>query len=102
MSGLITSVTYQLGLGALGGFIVGFAVKKLLKLVILIVGLLIVLLLYLGFSGVIVIHYDQLADATRNALGFFGQVADWLTPIISHLPFAGSFIIGFLIGFKIG
>jgi len=60
MSEIITPIIYQLGLGAVGGFIVGFAIKKLAKLFIVLLGIFIIILLYLGTSGVISINYSAL------------------------------------------
>ena len=48
MSEIITPIVYQLGLGAVGGFIVGFALKKITKLFIVIIGLFVLALLYLS------------------------------------------------------
>lgn len=102
MSGLFAPIVYQLGLGVFGGFIVGYAIKKITKLIAILAGILLLILLYLGSSGIIVIHYNKLAEAIKNAIGASGQFSDWFTPIISHLPFAGSFIVGLLLGLKIG
>jgi uncharacterized membrane protein (Fun14 family) len=38
MSEIITPVVWQLGLGAVGGFVVGFALKKITKVFIVIIG----------------------------------------------------------------
>jgi len=102
MSEIITPVVYQLGLGAVGGFIVGFALKKITKLFIVIIGLFVLALLYLGINGVININYGALWETIANGLGLAGQAASWVVGIISVLPFIGSFVVGFLLGFKIG
>ena len=102
MSEIITPVVYQLGLGAVGGFIVGFAIKKLAKLFIVLLGIFIIILLYLGTSGVISINYSALWSTIASWLGGAGQAASWLIGLISLIPFIGSFIVGFLLGLKIG
>lgn len=102
MSEIITPVVYQLGLGAVGGFIVGFAVKKLAKLLIILLGVFVLILLYLGTSGVISINYSALWNTIVGWLGGAGQAASWLVGLISLIPFLGSFLVGFLLGFKIG
>ena len=53
MSEIITPVVSQLGLGGVGGFVVGFALKKLTKLFIVVIGLFVLALLYLSINGVI-------------------------------------------------
>jgi uncharacterized membrane protein (Fun14 family) len=102
MSEIITPLVYQFGLGGIGGFILGFALKKIAKLFIVLIGIFIVALLYLGMNGVISINYDSLWTTIANGLGGAGQAASWLVGVISLLPFVGSFVLGFVIGFKIG
>jgi len=102
MSDIVSPLAYQLGLGGVGGFIVGFALKKISKLIILLMGLFIIALLYLGTSGIISINYHELWNALRGWLGHLGQAASWLVGLISLLPFAASFVVGFLLGFKLG
>jgi uncharacterized membrane protein (Fun14 family) len=102
MSEIITPLVYQFGLGGIGGFILGFALKKIAKLFIVLIGIFIVALLYLGVNGIISINYDSLWTTIANGLGGAGQAASWLVGVISLLPFVGSFVLGFVIGFKIG
>ena len=102
MSEIITPVVYQLGIGGVGGFIVGFALKKLAKLFIVIIGIFILALLYLGINNVININYNALWTTIANALGIAGQAASWIVGVISLLPFVGSLALGFILGFKLG
>ena len=102
MSEIISPLIYQFGIGGVGGFIVGYAVKKISKLVAVLIGLFIIILLYLGASGIISINYNKLWNALSDGLGLAGQAADWLIGLISLLPFMGSFVVGFLLGFKLG
>lgn len=102
MSEVVTPIVYQLGIGAIGGFIVGYALKKVTKIVAVIIGLFILALIYLGYSGILTINYDKLGEAVSKALGGAGTATGWLAPIIAHLPFAGAFGLGFFLGFKMG
>jgi uncharacterized membrane protein (Fun14 family) len=102
MSEILTPLAYQLGVGGVGGFIAGYALKKISKLIVVLIGLFFLVLLYLGYSRIISINYDKLLEAIGNGLGLGGQVAKWLIGIISVLPFVGSFALGFLLGFKMG
>ncbi len=102
MSEIITPLVYQLGLGAVGGFIVGFALKKIAKLFIVVIGIFIIALLYLGVSNVISINFGALWNTVGGWLGGAGQAASWLVGLISIIPFLGSFMVGFLLGLKIG
>lgn len=102
MSEVISPLAYQLGVGGIGGFIVGFAVKKLSKLIAILIGLFIIALIYLSTQGIISINYERLFDSLKDALGFAGRAAEWFIGLISILPFMGSFVVGFLLGFKLG
>jgi uncharacterized membrane protein (Fun14 family) len=102
MSDILPSVVYQLGLGGIGGFLVGYAIKKISKLIVVLIGIFVIALLYLGARGIISINYDELWNALASLLDFAGQAASWLIGLISLLPFMGSFLAGFVLGFKLG
>jgi uncharacterized membrane protein (Fun14 family) len=85
-----------------GGFVVGFALKKIAELFIVIIGLFVLALLYLSVNGVISINYSALWNTIANGLGVAGQAASWIVGVVSVLPFVGSFVVGFLLGLKIG
>jgi uncharacterized membrane protein (Fun14 family) len=102
MSEIIAPVVYQLGLGAVGGFIIGFALKKIAKLFIVVLGIFILALLYLGVGNIISINFGALWNAISGWLGGAGQAASWLIGLISLIPFIGSFMVGFFFGFKLG
>jgi len=98
----LSPLAYQFGVGGVGGFIAGYALKKLMKLVVVIIGLFILALVYLEYKGILSVNYDALGNSVSGALGLTGQAADLITPIIAHLPFAGAFGLAFFLGFKIG
>jgi uncharacterized membrane protein (Fun14 family) len=102
MSEIVTPLVYQLGIGAVGGFICGYIFKILSKLLIVLIGLFLIALVYLSTQGIININYQALWDAAKGLVGSAEQAAGWLVGLISVLPFIGSFLVGFLIGFKLG
>jgi uncharacterized membrane protein (Fun14 family) len=102
MSEIFPQIGYQVGIGAVGGFVVGFAVKKIGKLVAVLAGLIIIGLIYLSTSGIIAINYSALWDALAKALGVAQSAFSWLVGVISLLPFAATFVGGFLLGLKLG
>jgi len=73
MSEVFPQLGFQVGTGAVGGFIVGYAVKKISKLVAIVIGLFLVALIYLGSQGIININYGALWDAVGNALDLAGS-----------------------------
>ena len=102
MSEIITPVVYELGLGAVGGFVVGFALKKIATLLIIVLGLFILALLYLGASDIISINFSTLWSAVSDWLGSASQAFSWIIGLIAIIPFLGSFAVGFFLGFKLG
>jgi len=102
MSEIVSPLVYQLGIGAVGGFVVGYALKKISKLLIVLLGVFVIALLYLGTRGIISINYEALWGALTGFLGLAGQFASWLVGLLSLIPFMGSFMVAFLLGFKAG
>ena len=102
MSQVVSPLVFQLGVGGVGGFVVGFALKKLSKLTLVLIGVFILALIYLSARGIININYNALWKALVSLIGSAGSAFSWLIGFISVLPFAGSFIAGFVIGLKLG
>jgi uncharacterized membrane protein (Fun14 family) len=102
MSEVISPLVFQLGVGGIGGFVVGFALKKLSKLILVLIGLFTLALIYLSTQGIININYGSLWSALSNLIGLGSSVFSWVVGVISLLPFAASFIGGFLLGLKLG
>jgi len=102
MSEILPSIVYELGLGGVCGFIIGFAVKKLSKLILFLLGLFVALLVYLHIKGVLSLNYEALFNFISELLGTVGNAFSWFIHTIALLPFAASFVVGFLIGFKLG
>jgi len=97
MSEVLLPIAYQLGIGGIGGFFVGYAVKKIVRMAI-IIGVFAFSLVFLAYANVINVDYDELlgvARATEPALGV-------LSPLVSALPFLGSFIVGIVFGLRKG
>jgi uncharacterized membrane protein (Fun14 family) len=99
---VLPQLGFQLGAGGIGGFIVGYAVKKISKLIALVIGLFLIALIYLGTQGIISINYGALWEWVSSSFGLANSAFSWLVGVISLLPFAGSFVVGFLLGFKMG
>ena len=99
MSEFLTPVVYQMGIGGIGGFLVGYTIKKITRLIAIILGFFIIVLIYLGYTGIISVNYDKLSEAVS---GLVEQAPNILQPIISNLPFAGSFSVGLTLGLKKG
>jgi uncharacterized membrane protein (Fun14 family) len=94
----------EFGTGAVIGALIGFAAKKVAKLIAVIIGIELVLFRLLESRGILVVNWDRIGAAFLGA----GEAAtaqtppSWLVTIISTLSIGAGFTGGFLIGFKRG
>lgn len=104
-TGEVGSVLGQVGLNiggaAVAGGIIGWAAKKMLKIVAVLVGLELALLAFLQQRGFITVHWDQLGSALSGLSASATSVPAWL-PAVSSLGVGGGFLAGALVGFKRG
>ena len=96
-----TPLLTQLGVGGVAGLCVGYAFKKLGKMVTFIIGLAFIGLELLAYKGIININYDAIQQWGSELIGQVSAFEGVLTLIIANLPFAASFLVGFAIGLKI-
>jgi uncharacterized membrane protein (Fun14 family) len=91
-------------LGTLGatGFLVGYAIKKLVKLFLFLTGLFLLALVSLEYMGVIKIYYDKLGEALVNALTSLQGFLPHILPVLSGLFYSLSFGAGFMLGLMKG
>lgn len=97
MSEVIIPIAYQLGIGGIGGFFVGYVVRKVVRIAI-IIGVVVFSIVYLAYSNVINIDYDELVGMTSVTEPVLGLLA----PLLSAFPFLASFFIGIFFGLKKG
>jgi uncharacterized membrane protein (Fun14 family) len=108
---LATSV----GVGGGVGFLLGYAVKKVIKIVIVLAGLSIAALSYMQVQGIVSVNWDKLDGAARgtftgltNATGHFPSMlpglGDHLLMAMSNsgIPITGGLAAGFAFGFSKG
>lgn len=97
----------EAGGGAVIGAIIGFAAKKVAKLIAVLVGLELALFKFLETRGVLQVDWGAITgaatDATETAGGAAsGQPPSWLMSLFSALPVSAGFTGGFLLGFRKG
>jgi uncharacterized membrane protein (Fun14 family) len=99
---ILTPLLTQLGVGGIAGLCVGYALMKIGRLVALVLGIAFLGLQALAYKGIININYTALQDWANGVIGQIGIAEGVLTTLISNLPFAASFLVGFYLGVKIG
>lgn len=93
----------QLGAGGAIGFLAGYAIKKLARLVAVGLGLLILLLMVLNYYGIVEVRWTQLIGVGEEALQWLSQHYTTLASFaVQNMPFAGSFAAGLVLGLKAG
>jgi uncharacterized membrane protein (Fun14 family) len=113
----LDDVIFSAGGGFLFGAVAGYAIKKVMKIAAVVIGLLVAALAYLSYKGFVDVKWIAMKNATRSALtNASGQVVHALnntaTQFAAHpsavsasgLPIAVAvgFVPGLLIGFKKG
>jgi uncharacterized membrane protein (Fun14 family) len=91
----------QMGGSALLGGIIGFAAKKVAKIIAAIIGLELALFKFLESRGVLEVNWTRLTNASAQAGNQAEQAGHTiLEAFISTAGIGGSFAAGFLVGFK--
>lgn len=106
-----TSIGASIGFGGIAGFLIGYAIKKVMKIMLVIVGLFFAALAYFASQGIITINWDKLAGAStgamtgiQNATGSVPAAADQTFSALANvgIPLTGSFAAAFIFGFMKG
>jgi uncharacterized membrane protein (Fun14 family) len=94
----------ELGGGAVIGGIVGFAAKKLAKVIALLIGLELALFKFLESQGILIVDWERLTggliDTASGAAT--GTPPNWAMTVLSTLSVSAGFTGGFLLGFRKG
>ena len=93
----------EFGTGAVIGGIIGFAAKKVAKIIAVIIGIELALFKFLESKGYITVKWDELSGGILGAAEGAGEVnTGWVEPILSTLSVGAGFTGGFLLGFRKG
>jgi uncharacterized membrane protein (Fun14 family) len=102
-----------LGGSFLAGLLIGYALKKVVKLIAVVVGLFLAGLAYLQYQQIVVISWNKiprlsqnavsaLANATAQIPGFSSDHTAALMMTNLGIPLTGSMAMGFAVGFMKG
>ena len=98
---MIEPLIFQMGVGGTGGFLAGYAIKKIGKILAFFAGLYFLSLIYLGQIGVVNVNYEKIVEIT-SGLATNEQVTNVLLGAVAVLPFTASFAGGLIFGLKKG
>jgi len=100
---------YTLLLGIAGGFLVGFAIRKLSGLIALLFGVLIFAVNLMGLIRLLGIDLGipSLQNLINTLFGFLPvsqpdlyKQFGGLLPVVSQIPFIGGFVFGIIVSFR--
>ncbi len=95
-------ILVTLGAGGIAGWAVGFTLKKIAKVLALVLGVVFISLQVLAFKNLIVIDWVKIEGLYANNTELEGTLAKAMSVVTYNLPFVGSFMVGFWMGFKKG
>jgi len=99
LSESFTYILFQLGIGGIGGFLIGYAIRKVVKIA-LILGVVVFLLILLAYTNVINVDYSGLSETASSVVNAINPALNLFTPLFAHLPYIASLIFGLMIGFR--
>jgi uncharacterized membrane protein (Fun14 family) len=101
----ITPYLGQISFGGLAGFAVGYALKKVGRVALVVFGLLFITLQGLAYAGFIEVHWlriQQVANPVLERNSLQGIWNSLLAVLTQNIPFAGAFVPGVLLGLRFG
>jgi uncharacterized membrane protein (Fun14 family) len=84
------------------GGVLGFAVKKIVKLLAVLAGIQMAIFAYLEQQGVITVNWDALQNMTVVTPAQGGGMPPIAADLISSLPVGGGLAVGAAVGFRKG
>jgi uncharacterized membrane protein (Fun14 family) len=105
----LTSMSATIGSGFFGGLLIGYALKKVIKILAIIVGLFLAGLAFLQYQQIATIHWHKLegaitklATVTTSNINDKSNVAALAMMSNFGIPLTSSMSVGFTIGFMKG
>jgi len=104
----LQQIGIELGTGAVIGGLIGFAAKKVAKIIAVLVGVQLALFKFLESREILIVDWERLSAGLINAstaatdAATANQPPGLLTSLLSVIPVSAGFTGGFLLGFKRG
>jgi uncharacterized membrane protein (Fun14 family) len=105
----IESIATSVGLGGITGFLLGYFMRKIIKIILFAVGGILALLLYLQYQGLIIVNMAKIESYTdgivNTLLSNSGEAWNHILPSGAAnlgFPLTSSMTLGFTAGFLRG
>jgi uncharacterized membrane protein (Fun14 family) len=99
MNDVFTHILFPLSIGGVGGFLIGYAMKKVIKVLLIFFGLYLLSLYYLAYVEVIRVNNERLFETFSSLITY---AVGFLANTLVYLPISGSFAFGFTLGIMKG
>jgi uncharacterized membrane protein (Fun14 family) len=97
----MSPAVFRLGAGYLGGFFLGWSLRKFIKLTLLVAGGLVVMLAAFQGLGWFEVNWPAVEEHLQLSLSWLqGQASTFKTFITGYLPSAGAGTAGLVVGFR--
>lgn len=99
----LTGLLLQMGGSGLIGLVIGFAAKKVAKIIAIIIGLQLVLFKFLETQGIIQVNWGKMGGIFENfATSAPGQAQSLVDTFVTTAGIGAGFAGGFYLGLKMG
>jgi uncharacterized membrane protein (Fun14 family) len=101
----IESVATSVGIGGITGFLLGYFMRKIIKIVLFAVGGILALLMYLQYQGLIIVNMPKIQSYTDALVNTLSNSAEAWNHFLSSgaanvgFPLTSSMAVGFTAGF---
>jgi len=102
LSNLFEPLTGDLGVGMVGGFIVGYAAKKMARVMAVVLGIGFVVLQFLAYERLIAIDYPALREQVLTLVGPVQEALRLMADMAGHIPLGAGLAFGFFLGLNKG
>jgi len=97
----MSPAVFRLGAGYLGGFFLGWSLRKFIKLTLLVAGGLVVMLAAFQGLGWFEVNWPAVEEHLQLSLSWLhGQAGSFKTFVTGYLPSAGAGTAGLVVGFR--
>lgn len=102
---LINTLAVPFGGGAIGGYLAGFFLKKILKILMFVAGGLLAVLMYLQAQEFLTLNWNKISGAVDSSIGTLTNsviTGEASNQVISSLgiPLGSGVMVGFILGFS--
>jgi len=93
----LAPILFQLAIGGIGGFFIGYILKKIFKVALILI-VIVFSLLFLAYTNIIDVDYSGLSDLASNFVTAIDPALEMFAPLLANVPFIASLIVGFFFG----